>query len=48
VDTTARQEFYQRIDQQHMTAWWEVLGARVPKAPASTLQTALWREEKMA
>ena len=43
MTTTARQEFYQRIDQQHMTPLWEVLGALVPKAPTSPLQAALWR-----
>jgi gentisate 1,2-dioxygenase len=43
MTTTARQDFYQRIDQQHMTPLWEVLGALVPKAPTSPLQAALWR-----
>lgn len=43
MTTTARQEFYQRIDQQHMTPLWEVLGALVPKIPTSPLQAALWR-----
>jgi gentisate 1,2-dioxygenase len=43
MTTTARQEFYQRIDKQHMTPLWEVLGALVPKAPTSPLQAALWR-----
>jgi gentisate 1,2-dioxygenase len=43
MTTTARQEFYQRIDQQHMTPLWEVLGALVPKTPTSPLQAALWR-----
>ena len=43
MTTTARQEFYQRIDQQNMTPLWEVLGALVPKAPTSPLQAALWR-----
>lgn len=43
MSNTARQEFYQRIGQHHMTPLWEVLGALVPKAPASPLQPALWR-----
>jgi gentisate 1,2-dioxygenase len=43
MTTTARQEFYQRIDQHHMTPLWEVLGALVPKAPTSPLQAARWR-----
>jgi gentisate 1,2-dioxygenase len=43
MTTSARQEFYQRIDQKNMTPLWEVLGALVPKAPASPLQAALWR-----
>lgn len=43
MDNSARQQFYQRIDQHHMTPLWEVLGALVPKAPASPLQAALWR-----
>ncbi|NVM78430.1 gentisate 1,2-dioxygenase [Duganella sp. SG902] len=40
---TARQDFYRRIDQHCMTPLWEVLGALVPKQPASPLQAALWR-----
>ncbi|WP_020653874.1 gentisate 1,2-dioxygenase [Massilia niastensis] len=43
MSNQARQEFYQRIDAQHMTPLWEVLGALVPKAPTSPLQPALWR-----
>jgi len=43
MSNTARQEFYQRIGRHHMTPLWEVLGALVPKAPASPLQPALWR-----
>ena len=42
-DNGARQDFYRRIDQHHMTPLWEVLGALVPKQPASPLQAALWR-----
>jgi gentisate 1,2-dioxygenase len=42
-DNGARQDFYRRIDQRHMTPLWEVLGALVPKQPASPLQAALWR-----
>jgi gentisate 1,2-dioxygenase len=43
MTNTARQEFYQRIDQDHMTPLWEVLGTLVPKTPTSPLQAALWR-----
>jgi gentisate 1,2-dioxygenase len=43
MTSNLRQEFYQRIDKHHMTPLWEVLGALVPKAPASPLQAALWR-----
>jgi gentisate 1,2-dioxygenase len=43
MTSNARQEFYQRIDQHHMTPLWEVLGALVPKAPTSPLKAALWR-----
>jgi len=42
-DNGARQDFYRRIGQHHMTPLWEVLGALVPKQPASPLQAALWR-----
>ncbi|SFU53986.1 gentisate 1,2-dioxygenase [Pseudoduganella namucuonensis] len=42
-DDGARQDFYQRIDRHYMTPLWEVLGALVPRQPASPLQAALWR-----
>ena len=39
----ARTAFYQRIDKQNLTPLWEVLGALVPKQPATPCLPALWR-----
>jgi len=38
-----RQQYYDRIAQDHMTPLWEVLGALVPKQPNSPALPALWR-----
>jgi gentisate 1,2-dioxygenase len=38
-----RTEFYRRISKQHLTPLWEVLGALVPRTPASPVAPALWR-----
>jgi len=38
-----RQQYYDRIAQDHMTPLWEVLGALVPKQPTSPAQAAMWR-----
>ncbi len=40
---SARQQYYDRIADDHMTPLWEVLGALVPKQPASPAKPALWR-----
>lgn len=38
-----RAAFYRRIDAQHLTPLWEVLGALVPKSPKTPVAPALWR-----
>lgn len=38
-----RQAFYRRIDAHHLAPLWEVLGALVPREPATTCVPALWR-----
>ncbi|MGH8516869.1 MAG: gentisate 1,2-dioxygenase [Panacagrimonas sp.] len=38
----ARREFYRRIDPQHLTPLWEVLGALVPPTPRTAARPALW------
>lgn len=38
----ARAEFYRRIDRDHLTPLWEVLGKLVPREPASPCVPALW------
>jgi gentisate 1,2-dioxygenase len=38
-----RVQFYERIDQYHMTPLWEVLGALVPPSPRPALVPAIWR-----
>jgi gentisate 1,2-dioxygenase len=37
-----RAEFYRRIDRDHLTPLWEVLGKLVPPEPASPCVPALW------
>ncbi|HTQ06367.1 MAG TPA: gentisate 1,2-dioxygenase [Polyangiaceae bacterium] len=37
-----RAEFYRRIDREHLTPLWEVLGKLVPRAPTSPCVPALW------
>jgi gentisate 1,2-dioxygenase len=37
-----RQAFYRRIDEHHLTPLWEVMGALVPREPASPCVPALW------
>ena len=41
----ARREFYRRIDPQHLTPLWEVLGTLVPPTPKTAARPALWRFE---
>jgi len=43
AQSNPRQDYYDRIAQDHMTPLWEVLGALVPKSPNSPAQAALWR-----
>jgi gentisate 1,2-dioxygenase len=38
-----RRDYYDRIGKHNLTPLWEVLGALVPKAPASPATAALWR-----
>src|SRR5688572_27531850 len=38
-----RQAFYERIDEHHLAPLWEVLGALVPREPATPCVPALWR-----
>jgi len=37
-----RAEFYRRIDREHLTPLWEVLGKLVPREPSSPCVPALW------
>lgn len=39
----AREQFYRRIDQYHLTPLWEVLGTLVPNTPRPKQVPALWR-----
>ena len=39
----AREGYYRRISQAHLTALWEVMAALVPKQPASPCVPALWK-----
>lgn len=39
----ARREFYRRIDPQHLTPLWEVLGTLVPPTPRTAARPAVWR-----
>lgn len=43
MTSSAHQQFYDKIDKHGMTPLWEVLGALVPRSPASPLQAAHWR-----
>ena len=38
-----RKAYYQRIGTHHLTPLWEVLGALVPRSPATPVVPALWR-----
>lgn len=40
---SARAAFYKRIDKENLTPLWEVLGALVPREPATPCVPALWR-----
>ena len=40
-----RQAFYRRIDEHNLAPLWEVLGALVPREPATPCVPALWRYE---
>src|SRR5207249_10401833 len=41
--TAERKAFYQRIDQEHLSPLWEVLGDLVPQTPRTPCVPALWR-----
>src|SRR5437764_9432049 len=41
--TAERKAFYQRIDREHLSPLWEVLGDLVPKTPRTPCVPALWR-----
>ena len=45
VERAERQAFYGRLAPLHMAPLWEVLGALVPRQPASPAASALWRYE---
>ena len=42
-----RAAFYRSIDQENLTPLWEVLGALVPREPASPCQPAIWRYQNV-
>jgi gentisate 1,2-dioxygenase len=42
VALAGRSEFYARIDRDHLTPLWEVLGKLVPREPTSPCVPALW------
>lgn len=42
-----RAEFYRRIEREHLTPLWEVLGSLVPKQPDSPSVPALWSYSKV-
>jgi gentisate 1,2-dioxygenase len=41
--TAERKAFYQRIDREHLSPLWEVLGDLVPQTPRTPCVPALWR-----
>ena len=41
--TADRKAFYQRIDREHLSPLWEVLGDLVPQTPRTPCVPALWR-----
>jgi gentisate 1,2-dioxygenase len=41
--TEERKAFYQRIDREHLSPLWEVLGDLVPQTPRTPCVPALWR-----
>src|SRR5438045_2677270 len=41
--TAERKAFYQRIDREHLSPLWEVLGNLVPQTPRTPCVPALWR-----
>ena len=41
--TAERKAFYQRIDHEHLSPLWEVLGDLVPQTPRTPCVPALWR-----
>jgi gentisate 1,2-dioxygenase len=43
VETAERKAFYDRIDKQHMTALWTVMGALITPEPKSACVPAAWR-----
>jgi gentisate 1,2-dioxygenase len=47
TSTPERQAFYARIDQQHLTPLWDVLGALVIPQPQSPCVPALWRFDEV-
>jgi gentisate 1,2-dioxygenase len=47
TSTPERQAFYARIDQQHLTPLWDVLGALVIPQPQTPCVPALWRFDEV-
>jgi gentisate 1,2-dioxygenase len=46
-ERSARSDFYRRIDADHLTPLWEVLGRLVPPEPATPCVPMLWAYEKV-
>src|ERR1700686_1599460 len=42
-----RRAYYQRLEQKHGAALWEVLGDLIPKQPRPAASPALWRYQEM-